>query len=169
MKKFLLGGAALVAMFAGSAMAADMPVKAPVLKAPPPVAVYSWTGCYIGGNVGWAHERDKLSTVVPPAPPNNINAAAIDAITNAGLATISGDGVTGGGEALLQHLPRRVVVPTRVHEHRTAVGLEEIDERVAQRVVRDRDGDAPESGTHTLDRRYLADHALPSFALTAVQ
>jgi len=98
MKRFLLGGTALVAMFAGSAMAADMPVR-PVLKAPPPMVVaYSWTGCYIGGNVGWAHEHDKLRTVVPAAPPNNINATAITAITNAGLATISGDGVTGGGQ-----------------------------------------------------------------------
>jgi outer membrane immunogenic protein len=98
MKKFLLGSAALVAMLAGPAMAADMPVRAPVLKAPPPImAAYSWTGCYIGGNVGWAHERDKLSTVVPAT--SNMNATAIAAITNAGRATISGDGVTGGGQA----------------------------------------------------------------------
>ena len=33
-----------------SAIAADMAVKAP----PPPVAVYNWTGFYIGGNVGGA-------------------------------------------------------------------------------------------------------------------
>jgi len=47
MKKFLLGSVALAAMIAGPAMAADMP-----LKAPPPVVVYSWTGCYVGGHVG---------------------------------------------------------------------------------------------------------------------
>jgi len=55
MKRFLLGGTALVAMFAGSAMAADMPVRAPMYKAPPPVmaAVYNWTGSYVGVNGGW--------------------------------------------------------------------------------------------------------------------
>jgi len=36
-----------------AALAADMPVKAPMVQA---VASYNWTGCYIGGNVGggWA-------------------------------------------------------------------------------------------------------------------
>jgi outer membrane immunogenic protein len=47
MKKLLLGSVALAAMIAGPAMAADMP-----LKAPPPVVVFSWTGCYVGGHVG---------------------------------------------------------------------------------------------------------------------
>jgi outer membrane immunogenic protein len=52
MKKFLLGSVALAAMIAGPAMAADMP-----LKAPPPVVVYSWTGCYVGGHVGGKSSR----------------------------------------------------------------------------------------------------------------
>ena len=39
---------------ATSAMAADMPVKA--RPAPVLAPVYTWTGCYIGGNVGWAQE-----------------------------------------------------------------------------------------------------------------
>jgi outer membrane immunogenic protein len=38
-----------VAMMAGPAMAADMPLRAPP---PPPVAYYDWTGAYIGFNVG---------------------------------------------------------------------------------------------------------------------
>ena len=34
-------------------MAADLPVRAPVYKGPPPVVTYfSWTGCYVGGHVG---------------------------------------------------------------------------------------------------------------------
>src|SRR5262245_41408321 len=37
----------------GSAMAADIPVKAPVLKAPPP-AVWTWDGFYIGAHVGYS-------------------------------------------------------------------------------------------------------------------
>ena len=34
------------------AMAADLPTKAPILKAPPPL-VYNWTGCYLGGGGGY--------------------------------------------------------------------------------------------------------------------
>ena len=53
MKKFLLAGVALTALVAGPAMAADLPVRAPVYKGPPPVVTYfSWTGCYVGGHVG---------------------------------------------------------------------------------------------------------------------
>jgi outer membrane immunogenic protein len=39
------------ALMTASGMAADMPLKAPVYKAPLP-PVYSWTGFYVGGNVG---------------------------------------------------------------------------------------------------------------------
>jgi outer membrane immunogenic protein len=57
MKKLLLGAAAMIA-FAAPALAADLPVKAPYTKAPPPYtapqAVYNWTGFYIGGNIGGA-------------------------------------------------------------------------------------------------------------------
>lgn len=56
MNKLLLGSMALAAMIAGPATAADMPVKAPVYKAPPP-ALYSWTGCYLGVNAGYAWNR----------------------------------------------------------------------------------------------------------------
>ena len=49
MKKTLLATVALVGL-AAPAMAADLPVK---YRPPPPPPVYfSWTGCYIGGNVG---------------------------------------------------------------------------------------------------------------------
>ncbi|HLH91489.1 MAG TPA: hypothetical protein VKX28_23815 [Xanthobacteraceae bacterium] len=49
MKKFVLGG--LIAVFAaGSAVAADMPLKAP----PAPVTTPTWTGTYIGINGGYA-------------------------------------------------------------------------------------------------------------------
>jgi len=49
------------------AFAADMPVKAP-LKAPPLVAL-SWTGCYLGGNVGggWADKHYTDPLALPPA------------------------------------------------------------------------------------------------------
>jgi outer membrane immunogenic protein len=51
MKKVVLAGIAGFISAWGSAFAADMPVKAPVMPPPP---VISWTGAYIGINGGWA-------------------------------------------------------------------------------------------------------------------
>lgn len=48
MKKLLLAGAILAV--SAPAFAADLPMKAPPMVAP--VAVYNWTGFYIGGHVG---------------------------------------------------------------------------------------------------------------------
>lgn len=79
-------------------MAADMPVKAPVYKAPPPPRVHNWTGCHIGVNVGWSHSKHDLSTYADPAPQNNINDTARTAIINAGLASLDDDAFTGGGQ-----------------------------------------------------------------------
>jgi outer membrane immunogenic protein len=53
MKKLTVAAATAVALVgSASAFAADMP-----LKAPPPVAVFSWTGCYGGVNAGWIGGR----------------------------------------------------------------------------------------------------------------
>src|SRR6476661_3939964 len=54
MKKLLLGAVAFTALVAGSAMAADQAPRVyrrPVVVAAP---VYSWTGFYIGGNIGYS-------------------------------------------------------------------------------------------------------------------
>jgi outer membrane immunogenic protein len=48
MKFRILAGVAVTAIMAGSAFAADMPLKA----APPPVLAYDWSGMYIGGVLG---------------------------------------------------------------------------------------------------------------------
>jgi outer membrane immunogenic protein len=61
MKKLLLASIAGLALASGSAFAADMPVKAPYYKAPPPPPAYSWTGCYVdaGGGYGlWNQDHD---------------------------------------------------------------------------------------------------------------
>jgi outer membrane immunogenic protein len=62
MNKTFFGTVALLAMVGGPALAADMAVKARPL-APAPVAVYNWTGCYIGGNVGAARARIRETSV----------------------------------------------------------------------------------------------------------
>ena len=51
-----LAGAAFSFAASGLAFAADMPVKAPQ-AAPPPAPVYSWTGWYVGANVGYGWGR----------------------------------------------------------------------------------------------------------------
>jgi outer membrane immunogenic protein len=59
MKKLLLTASAIAAFFAAPALAADLGRPRPVYVPPVvvPIALYNWTGCYIGGNGGgvWAH------------------------------------------------------------------------------------------------------------------
>ena len=61
MKKLLVAGAALAVLIGTPAFAADMALKAPP---PPPAPIFSWTGFYIGGELGgaWAngHVTDSL-------------------------------------------------------------------------------------------------------------
>lgn len=64
MRMVLLGGAVLAAIAAGPAGAADLPVRAPVYKSPPPV-VYNWTGFYGGVNVGYSWGRHSNEWTVP--------------------------------------------------------------------------------------------------------
>jgi outer membrane immunogenic protein len=87
MNKLLLAGAAFLAlMVVGPAVAADMPLKAPILKAPPPL----WTGFYLGGNIGYSWGRSDSTLTFS------------DATSGAVLASTSGkfnlDGLIGGGQ-----------------------------------------------------------------------
>jgi outer membrane immunogenic protein len=82
MKRFVI--TAGLFLFAGSAFAADMAVKAPPA---PPTPVSNWTGFYIGGSVGGAWSRNQTSqgqglTAVGGLPfspllPFNTNATSI--------------------------------------------------------------------------------------------
>jgi outer membrane immunogenic protein len=60
LKKLLLAGVGIVALLSEPVGAADLARPAPVYASPPPpiVAVFTWTGCYVGGNVGgiWAND-----------------------------------------------------------------------------------------------------------------
>ena len=93
MKKILLASSTLV--FAGSALAADlpprMPVKAPVVA---PIA-YSWTGCSVGGHVGAGWSRTVWSE------PNAAAAGAVQILAPLGSTiNVNGDaGVLGGVQA----------------------------------------------------------------------
>jgi outer membrane immunogenic protein len=64
MKRLLLASAAAIALSA-PALAADLSARMPV-KAPAYVAAYSWTGFYLGVNIGGAFgNRDLTETVTP--------------------------------------------------------------------------------------------------------
>jgi outer membrane immunogenic protein len=62
MKRLIVAGFVLGAL-AAPALAADLQVKGPILKAP--AAIYSWTGCYVGGNGGLKWGRFSESVDVP--------------------------------------------------------------------------------------------------------
>jgi len=64
-RKFLMGSAGAVAVV-GPALAADLPVQPPI-SAPPP---FSWTGIYLGGQIGyaWGNDRANVTAFVPGTP-----------------------------------------------------------------------------------------------------
>jgi len=100
MKKFWLGSAAFFLLSAGAVIAADMPVKAPVYKAPAPV--YSWTGWYAGANFGTGISQSRVfaPSLTPGGDTLDLNKASFTGGLQAGynwqfnpnwLAGIEGD------------------------------------------------------------------------------
>jgi len=63
MRKALLSGVALVAIFGSTAMAADMP--SPYKAPPPPQQYFSWSGFYIGSHTGVAAGRTESANLAP--------------------------------------------------------------------------------------------------------
>jgi outer membrane immunogenic protein len=98
-----LSAGALLAFFAGApALAADLPVKAPI--APPPV--FDWTGFYVGGNVGYSWGRastdltEFLSTTATIINANGaVTATATVNTTSVGSDRARLDGWLGGVQA----------------------------------------------------------------------
>ncbi len=91
MKTFFLGSAPLLVLVAaGSAMAADIPVKAPM--APVVAPAYSWTGLYVGGNVGaaWGHSSWCTEANIPNC--TSSFSPPLDVVNE------SATGVVGGGQ-----------------------------------------------------------------------
>jgi outer membrane immunogenic protein len=100
MNKLLRGtflvGAALCA--AAPALAADMAPSYKAAPMPAPVAVYNWTGFYIGANVGGAWERESSQLVVVNDPVNYFAALAVPGVNASGSQSLSRSGFTGGGQ-----------------------------------------------------------------------
>jgi len=59
MKKLFLATTAFVVLAASSAGAADMYARPAYMPPPAPSPVYSWTGIYWGGNVGYSWGQSK--------------------------------------------------------------------------------------------------------------
>src|SRR3954451_9362117 len=99
-RKLLLASLATTAMF-GSAIAADLPSRAPPPPAyVPPAPVFTWTGLYIGVNGGgiWMNSRNLVTTAtdfgVPAFP--SWSAAAAAAATNVIPTNNRAQGLVGG-------------------------------------------------------------------------
>ena len=67
--KFIVSAAVAVSAIAGigAASGADLPVKAPYVKAPVAM-VYDWTGFYVGANLGWSFGRARTELLIAGAP-----------------------------------------------------------------------------------------------------
>jgi outer membrane immunogenic protein len=97
MKRALASTIAALA-FTAAALPSSAADLGPILKARPAPApvVFSWTGCYVGGNVGWARGEHDLSTNSTPGPLLGTTASAT--LNGAGAASLNADGITGGGQ-----------------------------------------------------------------------
>jgi outer membrane immunogenic protein len=89
MKMFFLVLAGSLAL-AGSAVAADLPAR-PYTKAAAMAPLYSWTGCYIGANVGGGSDREAFTHINPDFGILNFN-------PNFSLGTERATGAIGGGQ-----------------------------------------------------------------------
>ena len=59
-----------------------------------PVRLFSWTGCYVGGNIGWGRGRETVSI------PNLGETTGVPALAGVSLGPVTGNtsGVLGGGQ-----------------------------------------------------------------------
>jgi outer membrane immunogenic protein len=87
-------------MTAGLAQAADMPLKAPPAPQPPP-PVFSWTGFYVGADIGGAWGRSTTSSPLTNDPGciPCYQASVVRDINNQSAQTQSARSVIGGVEA----------------------------------------------------------------------
>jgi outer membrane immunogenic protein len=74
MNKTLIASVVLVALSITTARAADLPVKAPP---PPPMPVFSWTGFYVGANVGGAWSNNRWTDTLFLTNFNNSNSNGV--------------------------------------------------------------------------------------------
>jgi outer membrane immunogenic protein len=101
MRKLLLASVAAGALAAaGSAKAGDLPVPAYpppppgypyATPPPPPPPLFSWSGCYVGGHVGWGWSKTTFQD-------QNSSSALIDSSALSRTASVNGNGGIFGGQ-----------------------------------------------------------------------
>lgn len=89
MKRILLASVAALGLV-GTASAADLAVKAPVVYAP----LFTWTGCYLGANGGWVGSDESYKTYYAGIAPD-VSAAA-SALTSNTYSPKDSAGTVGG-------------------------------------------------------------------------
>src|SRR6185437_5726821 len=67
-KALLIGSVTALALAVHSAFAADLPLPAKSMVAPPPLPVTNWTGCYVAGGAGYGMWNQDSYTETFPAP-----------------------------------------------------------------------------------------------------
>jgi outer membrane immunogenic protein len=100
-RKFLLASAGAVALTGSAAFAADLPSRAPPPVYLPPPPIFTWTGIYIGGQIGYAWGTGS----------NNFN--EFDPFTGTAFATSAGgtpNGVIGGAHVGYQYQFNQLVL-----------------------------------------------------------
>ena len=103
MKNLTIACAAIAALLASPAMAADMPVKAQVYKTPVAAAGHNWTGFYVGANAGGAWSAGDANISLPSVlatgagtGPAGDSGSAVSAVAST---HVSSSGFTGGVQA----------------------------------------------------------------------
>jgi outer membrane immunogenic protein len=80
--KINMAAAALSLAAVQAAFATDLPIRMPVKAAPPMRAAQTWTGCYLGGNVGAGWSQTDVN----------------DEVSGVSLAKLKSTAVVGGGQ-----------------------------------------------------------------------
>jgi outer membrane immunogenic protein len=100
-RKLFVAVVAVVALFAAPAMAAELPINAPLyapLYRAPPIIALNWTGCYLGGHIGGSFVDKKFgSPFVDNAVPSTFGAPTSFAISDPS-ADLNSTGLLGGGQ-----------------------------------------------------------------------
>jgi outer membrane immunogenic protein len=94
-RKFLMASASAVVL-TGSAVAADLPTRAPPPVYIPPVPIFTWTGIYVGGQIGYAWGNQNSVVFLP-------NGSTLNGYSN-------NDGVIGGAHVGYNYQVNQFVV-----------------------------------------------------------
>lgn len=98
LRRFLLASAGAAAL-AGSAVAADLPLRSPPPPYVPPPPVFTWTGLYAGASVGYAWANDHASISDPGILTTVVGDVVVPGVPAVFVPFgLSPSGVIGGGQ-----------------------------------------------------------------------